>query len=736
MSRQTLLIELGTEELPVKALPGLAQALTDGVVAALDSRGIAHGDARTLQSPRRLAVQVSGVATTQPEQHSEMLGPYANIALDADGNPTRALQGFAGKCGVEWTELERVTDPKGERFAFRSVKAGANSIDLLGDVLAEAVKSLPIPKPMRWGSREHGFARPLHWLVVLLGEDIAEAELFGFKADRMSRGHRFHHDKPVWLSSADDYVESMRAAHVLVDPGERRQRIIDEVNAAADEVGGHARIDADNLAQVVCLNEWPVAVRCRFEQSFLKVPQEALISTMETNQKFFPVRDAGGHLTGHFIGIANIESKDPAEIARGYERVIRPRFADARFFYDEDLKQGLTSMNEGLKTVTYQQKLGSYADKVARVAALAEAIAAEVGVDPAQARRAAELGKADLQSRMVNEFPELQGIAGRYYAAAEGEPTAVAHAIDEAWMPRFAADDIAPSKLGQVLAIAERLDTLAGGFAAGLEPTGNKDPFALRRNALGLARTNIEGGIDIDVEALLGTAISNVVSDMARVANREKREVADSARAKGADVPEKQSGPGIVHPSGQMRADIYNFILERLRGYYADRDFTPQQFESVAAWRQVVSIGEFTTVSSMVGSLLDFDARLKAVAEFARLPEAEALAAANKRIRNILRKAEDTIPDAVDVSLLSDAAERVLNAAVDQAIADTDPLLAKRDYVGALKRLAKLREPVDSFFDGVMVMAEDAAVRGNRLALLRRLADRFAAIAAIEHLSG
>ena len=721
MSRQTLLIELGTEELPVKALPGLAQALTDGVVAALDSRGIAHGDARTLQSPRRLAVQVAEVATTQPEQHSEMLGPYANIALDADGNPTRALQGFAGKCGVEWTELERVTDPKGERFAFRSVKAGANSIDLLGDVLTGAVKSLPIPKPMRWGSREHGFARPLHWLVVLLGEDIAEAELFGFKADRMSRGHRFHHDKPVWLSSADDYVESMRAAHVLVDPDERRQRIIDEVNAAADEVGGHARIDADNLEQVVCLNEWPVAVRCRFEQSFLKVPQEALISTMETNQKFFPVRDAGGHLTGHFIGIANIESKNPAEISRGYERVIRPRFADARFFYDEDLKQGLTSMNEGLKTVTYQQKLGSYADKVARVAALAEAIAAEVGVDPAQARRAAELGKADLQSRMVNEFPELQGIAGRYYAAAEGEPTAVAHAIDEAWMPRFAADDIAPSKLGQVLAIAERLDTLAGGFAAGLEPTGNKDPFALRRNALGLARTIIEGSTDVDLFKTLEAANDLAVEAINLTEVAAKLEARSEARAKGVDV----AGSGAFASTGSSSAEVQrllDFILDRLRGYYADRGFTPQQFAAVAELKPA--------------SLLDFDARLKAVAEFARLPEAEALAAANKRIRNILRKAEDTIPDAVDVSLLSDAAERVLNAAVDQAIADTDPLLAKRDYVGALKRLAKLREPVDSFFDGVMVMAEDAAVRGNRLALLRRLADRFAAIAAIEHLSG
>ena len=721
MSRQTLLIELGTEELPVKALPGLAQALTDGVVAALDSRGVEHGDARTLHSPRRLAVTVADVAATQPEQHSEMLGPYANIALDADGNPTKALQGFASKCGVEWNELDRVTDQKGERFAFRSVKPGANTIDLLGEVLAEAVKSLPIPKPMRWGNRDHGFARPLHWLVVLFGEDIAEAELFGFKADRMSRGHRFHHDKPVWLSSADDYVESMRAAHVLVDPDERRQRVVDAVNAAAAEVGAEARIHEDNLEQVVCLNEWPVAVRCRFEETFLKVPQEALISTMETNQKFFPVRDAGGRLTEHFIGIANIESKDPGEIAKGYERVIRPRFADAKFFYDEDLKQGLASMNEGLKTVTYQAKLGSYADKVTRIAALAEAIAGEVGVDPAQARRAAELCKADLQSRMVNEFPELQGIAGRYYAAAEGEPTEVAHAIDESWMPRFAADDIAPSKLGQLLAIAERLDTLAGGFAAGLEPTGNKDPFALRRNALGLARTIIESGLELNAVAVLQAAIGHVSTSIAAAETRRIASAIGKAEEEGVKTLSAPGGSWMPVPE-TLAPHIYDFILDRLRGYYADRGFTPLQFAAVAELKPA--------------SLLDFDARLKAVAEFARLPESESLAAANKRIRNILRKAEEAIPETVDVSLLSDTAERVLNAAVDQAIADTDPLLAQRDYVGALKRLAKLRDAVDAFFDGVMVMAEDAAVRGNRLALLKRLADRFAAIAAIEHLSG
>src|SRR5690606_32619493 len=408
-------------------------------------------------------------------------GPYVNIALDADGQPTRALQGFAAKAGVEWTQLERTSDQKGERFVHRSVTPGAATTALLPDVLAEAIAAMPIPKPMRWGAREHGFARPVHWLVLLHGEDVVEASLFGLAAGRDSRGHRFMHGGPVRIARPGDYIDALRDAYVLVDPDERRERIVREVREAARQAGGVARVDDGNLEQVNCLVEWLSAVLCGFERDFLAVPQEALVATMEANQKFFPVLDDDGRLTERFVGIANIESTDVAEVRKGYERVIRPRFADARFFFDEDLKQGLASMNEGLATVTYQARLGTIADKVARVVALAGAIAPALGVDPAQAQRAAALSKADLQSRLVNEFPELQGIAGRYYAAAAGESAEVANAIDEAWMPRFSADAIAPSPLGRVLAIAERLDTLAGGFAAGLKPTGNKDPFALRR---------------------------------------------------------------------------------------------------------------------------------------------------------------------------------------------------------------------------------------------------------------
>jgi glycyl-tRNA synthetase beta chain len=691
-----LLIELGTEELPVKALPGLAQAFFDGVVDGLTKRGVAveRGDAKPLSTPRRLAVLLPGVAVEQPEQRGEVLGPYLNIALDADGQPTKALQGFAAKAGIDWTALERTSDAKGERFVHRSVTPGARTAALLPEILAEAIAAMPIPNPMRWGSHGYGFARPVHWLVLLHGKDVIEAEVLGLKSDRMSRGHRFMHDKTVWLSSPDDYLSSLQAAYVLVDADARRSRIVEAVNAEAAAAGGQARITDDNLEQVVNLVEWPAPVLCSFEREFLAVPQEALIETMEINQKFFPVLDSSGRLTEKFIGIANIESKNVAEVAKGYERVIRPRFADAKFFFDEDLKQGLDAMGEGLKTVTYQAKLGSVADKVQRVVALAGLIAPQVGADPVLAKRAAVLAKNDLQSRMVNEFPELQGIAGRHYAVTGGESPEVALAIDEAYQPRFGGDDIALSELGKVLAIAERADTLAGGFAAGLKPTGNKDPFALRRNALGLARTIIESGFELDLRALLETAFAGL--------------------------------PAAVRPSAERKTDalpqeLYDFIIDRLRGYYADKGVPATHFNAVAELKPA--------------SLYDFDRRIDAIGIFAALPEAEALAAANKRIRNILRKAEGAIPGMVDPALLAEPAESELAEAVEAAIDDSNASLHQKDYVSVLARLARLRPQVDAFFDAVMVNAEDPALRGNRLALLKRLGDRLGSVAAIEHLS-
>ncbi len=680
-----LLIELGTEELPPKALPELAQAFFDGIANGFEKRGIEFNknNAKALYSPRRLAVLFAEVGIEQASQKSEVLGPYLNIGLNAEGQPTPALLGFAGKNGLTVDQLEKTTDNKGERFVARSEKPGVATSSLMAEIVSESLAALPIPKPMRWGSRETKFIRPVHWLVMMLGNQVIEGEVLGLKSDLMSRGHRFHHNKPLWISSPHAYIDALRDAFVLVNADERRDRIREQIEMAAHQAGGTARIDESLLDEVNCLVEWPSAILCSFEKEFLEVPQEALITTMESNQKFFPVLDKDGKLSEQFIGIANIVSKDEAEVRKGYERVIRPRFADAKFFYTEDLKQGIASMAEGLASVMYQQKLGSYADKTNRIAALAEAIAKEIGVDPQQARRAAELCKADLQSRMVGEFPELQGIAGRYYAKAAGEAEAVTDAIDEAYQPRFAGDAIAPSKLGQVLAIAERLDTLAGGFAAGLKPTGNKDAFALRRNALGLARILLEAQLDIDLQAMIAFAVNQF--------------------------------PQLAKP--ELADELREFIFDRLRNYYADQGFTSTQFDAVAELKPA--------------SLLDFDKRLKAVREFAKLPEAPALAAANKRIRNILRKVEGDIPNSVNVALLQDAGEKDLHAAVTAAISETDTALASRDYVAVLSRLAQLRPQVDAFFDSVMVNVDDTAVRDNRLALLKQLADRFASVAEI-----
>ena len=728
MSMQPLLIELGTEELPVKALPGLAQALFDGVIAGLEKRGIAveQGDAKPLFTPRRLAVLLPGVALTQAEQASEVLGPYLNIALDAEGKPTKALEGFAAKNGIAWTQLERLTDAKGERFVHRAVTAGVATETLLPEILREAVAAMPIPKPMRWGSNDYGFARPLHWLVLLLGEKLVATELLGIPAGNQTHGHRFHHPQAVTLAQANDYAPALENAFVIVDADARRARIRAQVEDAARAVGGVARITDDNLEQVVALVEWPAPVTCSFEQEFLAVPQEALIETMEINQKFFPVLSESGALTEHFIGIANIQSKDVSKVRAGYERVIRPRFADAKFFFDEDLKQGLQAMGEGLKTVTYQAKLGSVADKVQRVAALAQTIAMQVGVDPAQAQRAAELSKNDLQSRMVNEFPELQGIAGRHYAVAGGESAEVALAIDEAYQPRYSGDDIALSPLGKVLAIAERLDTLAGGFAAGLKPTGNKDPFALRRNALGLARTVIESGFDVDVVALIRGAVMEALALVI---------VGESLKAPVKVITTKSYAEGMFDhtvsisfdaPESKQRvieleADIYDFILDRLRGYYADKSVPATHFNAVAELKPA--------------SLYDFDRRIDAIGQFAALPEAAALAAANKRIGNILRKVEGEVPDVIDPAALVEPAEERLAEALQGVEAATSAALAQHDYVSALKHLAQLREPIDAFFDGVMVMAEDARVRANRLALLKRISDRFLSVADVSLLA-
>jgi glycyl-tRNA synthetase beta chain len=698
--RLPLLVELGTEELPPRALDELAHAFRDGVCAGLAKAGIGFdpGGARALWTPRRLAVLIDGVETQQPDATQERRGPALNAGFDAAGKPSKALLGFAQSCSVDIAALEKLETDKGAWFVYRSIRRGEPTAKLVPDIVAAALAALPVPKPMRWGAREIAFVRPAHWLLMLLGDAVIDGEVLGLKSDRMSRGHRFMAAKPVWVSTPLGYVEALRAAKVMVDPDERRRAILLAVERSADELGARARISESLLDEVKNLVEWPVAISCAFEREFLEVPQEALITTMEANQKFFPMLDRAGRLTERFIGIANIESSDPTQIRNGYERVIRPRFADAKFFYDEDRKTPLAVHQSALERVTYQQQLGSMWDKSCRVAELARVIANRVGADGALATHAAALAKCDLMTRMVGEFPELQGTMGRYYALAQGLKPEIAAAIDQHYAPRYSGDAIAPSKLGQVIAVADKLDTLAGLFAIGQKPTGNKDPFSLRRAALGLARTIIEGGLELDLPGVLREAGERVSADVERIA---------------ASNPTKA-------PAVSALGELYAFILDRLRGYYVDKGVRGEAFDAVLALAPA--------------NLVDFDQRLRGVTAFLELPEAEALAAANKRIGNILRQAAekgDKPAHHIDATALTQPEERTLAAMLAFHGEHAAAAVTKRDYTAALKQLAGMRPAVDAFFDKVMVMDEDLDVRHNRLALLEDLRRRFLSIADI-----
>ena len=699
-----LLIEIGCEELPPKSLDELATALAQNLREEFAAIDFPVGSATAFCSPRRLAVLIADVAATAPKLKTILKAMPVKIGWGADEKPTAALLKRASALGVAAEAFKPDgTGPNAVLVAAAEVGGGALP-DLLPALLDKALKRLPIPKPMRWGDHSHAFVRPVHWLLLLHGDQVIDAEIFGIRSGRESRGHRFHHPMPVSIAKPDVYVAALRGAKVLADPNERRARVRMEVERAARGLGGAPRLRAELLDEIANLTEWPVAIACSFERDFLRVPQEALIQTMETNQKFVPVFDAQGRLTEHFIGVANIESKHPAEIRKGYERVIRPRFADAKFFYDEDLKAPLAAHQEALKTVTYQQQLGSVWDKCVRVAELARVIAnrlsgSGLGVDAALATRAAALSKCDLMTRMVGEFPELQGVMGRYYATANGEDAQVAQALDEFYRPRFAGDKIAEGKVAQVLAIAERVDTLAGIFAAGMKPGGNKDPFALRRAALGLARTLIEAQLDLDLDASLREAVE-LLPDI-RLAPKGKADAAAPAAL------DKQT----------LAIELRDFIFERLRSYYAEQGFGVEQFEAVRAVE--------------TETLIDFDRRLRAVAEFSQLPDAQALAAANKRIGNILRQAGGLATGQVDPSALDPGAETQLHAAIGGAADAIRPLVAQNHYVEILRRLAALREPVDRFFDDVMVMADDAIKRSNRLVLLSQLRRMFLHVADI-----
>lgn len=677
-----LLIEIGTEELPPKALSTLAEAFESGILDGLSKAGIPFGAARRFAAPRRLAVLLHDVVTVQPDRMLERRGPALKAAFDQAGKPTKATEGFARSCGVDVSALQIQTTDKGAWLVYTSTEAGAATTALLPEIIDASLAALPIPKRMRWGDRAEEFVRPVHWVVLLFGEEVVECSILGLAAGRETYGHRFHHPQPIAVAKPAAYASLLaETGRVIADFATRREAIRNQAVRAAADLGGEAVIEPALLDEVTALVEWPVVLVGNFEPRFLAVPNEALISTMQDNQKYFPVVDAQGRMLPHFITVMNIESKDPAQVRAGNERVIRPRFADAEFFWNQDRKHSLDSHIEGLKSVVFQQKLGSLHDKSERVAALARHIAAAVGADVAHAERAARLGKCDLLTDMVGEFPELQGTMGRYYAQHDGEPQAVAVALEEQYRPRFAGDAIAASDVGRVLALAERLDTLVGIFAIGQGPTGAKDPFALRRAALGVLRTVIEGQLDVDLQALLGIAA-------AQLQQVEAVSVQDT---------------------------VFDFLLDRLRAYYAEQGFQSDEFDAVAECRPARP--------------LDFDRRLRAVAGFRQLPEAEALAAANKRIRNILKKLDGQLPFAVRTELLVEPAEQQLAAVLTELASEVSPLMDAGLYADALGRLAALKSPVDHFFDQVLVMADDPGVRDNRIALLNELGALFLRVA-------
>ena len=689
---QDFLVEIGTEELPPKALRSLMEAFATNLGDAVDEARLAHGDVHAYASPRRLAVLIEQLADGQADRAVTLKGPPVHVAFDDDGNPKPAATAFAKKCGVEVGELAREKTDKGEWLIHDAVEKGKPARELMPELIERSLGNLPIPRRMRWGAGVVEFVRPVHWVVLLHGDDVIDASVMGLRAGKVSRGHRFHASGDVEISSPASYLGLLeQQGYVIADFERRRAMVLEGATAAAKAAGGKLVANDALLDEVTALVEWPVPVTGSFDNAFLELPREVVISTLTSHQRYFPVIDGGGSLLPLFITIANLESSDPDQVRDGNERVIRPRLADAAFFWETDRKKTLDSRRDALRDVVYQRGLGSLHDKSDRIATLAGWIANALGADPSTIKRAAMLAKCDLVTGMVGEFPELQGVMGRYYALADGESGAIADAISEHYAPRFAGDELPQSVDGRILAIADRLDTLAGVFTLGKKPSGNRDPFGLRRAALGIVRILIECGIDLDLRSMVNEAVA--------LQPKGKLDVSDVAE------------------------DMHTFITERLRRYFLDADTSlrTETFDAVRA--------------RAPASLVDFQLRLQAVQAFLRLDEAESLAAANKRIANILRQAGSDGAAAVDVSRLTDDAEKALHAALDDAREDVQPLLDERRYTDALSRLAALRQPVDTFFDEVMVMTDDDALRNNRLALLGALRALFLDIADISRLS-
>jgi glycyl-tRNA synthetase beta chain len=689
MSAQDLLFELGTEELPPRALLGLSSALTDGVVKGLDAAGIPHGKAHGFATPRRLAVRVQKLAEHQPDKQVERRGPPLKNSFDAQGAPTQAAVAFAKNCGVEVTELAELTTDKGAWLVFRGTERGAATTSLLGDIINQAIAALPIPKRMRWGARTAEFVRPVHSVVLLYGEAVVPAVVLGLPSGRVTFGHRFLAPRPITLKSAKGYESRLRRAKVVADFATRRELIRAGVNsaAAANGSGGTALIEDALLDEVTALVEWPVPIAGQFEQRFLSLPREVVIATVQDHQRYFAVQGADGRLSGWFVTVSNIESRDPSKVREGNERVVRPRLSDAAFFWEQDRKLTLEAHAAKLGGVTFQAKLGTYADKTLRVKALAQLIGNRIGAG-AYVARAAELAKADLMTAMVGEFPELQGTMGRYYAEAQGEAQELALALEEHYRPRYAGDALPTTKTGQAVALADKIDTLVGIFAIEQRPTGTKDPFGLRRAALGVLRILLEGALELDLFELLGEAA--------------------------AAQPVQKAG---------VTDEVYDFIAERLRGLLLEEPgTTAEMLDAVFANRP--------------RSPLDAVTRLAALKEFLLLPEAGILAAINKRIANILRKTTLDSDVAVNADALTEDAERQLHQVLGSLRVPVEDATAQRRYAHSLTALVALRAPVDDFFERVMVMDDDIGRRNNRLALLRDVQLLLGGVADLSRLPG
>lgn len=684
------LVELGTEELPPKALKTLSEAFTQGIIAGLEKAQISFNSCESFAAPRRLALLITGLDTAQPDQHLERKGPAVAAAYDAEGNPSKAALGFARANGVSFADLEQEDTPKGAWLVYRSVKKGEATGNLLGQIVSDSLNNLPIPKRMRWGTRRTEFVRPVQWLLMLFGEQVIDCEILGLKAGNTTRGHRFHANQSITISNPAEYAATLREhGKVIASFTERQEVIRAQVEQVAASIDGHCVIDPDLLDEVTALNEWPCALAGRFDDAFLSVPSEALISSMKGHQKYFHVENDDGHLLPYFITVANIDSREPSLVVAGNEKVIRPRLADAKFFYDTDRKKTQDDRREKLKSIIFQAQLGSVFAKTDRIARLSSYISESENGDGKLAERAGQLCKSDLVSEMVLEFPELQGIMGQYYASNDGEHPEVSKTLYEQYMPRFAGDQLPSTLTGCAVAIADKVDTIVGIFGIDQLPTGSKDPFALRRASIGVLRIIVEKKLNLDLQALIEQAAAGYQEQ------------------------------GIDLPAGErLNQTALNYMLERFDAAYQEDGVAVEIINAVKALRPTRP--------------LDFDRRIKAISRFNAMDEADALASANKRVSNILAKAGDIIiPDMLDEALLSEAAEKELAQILFAKKQEIAPELAEGRYGAVMESLAALKEPVDRFFDQVLVNADDEAVRLNRYALLRQLRSLFLHVADI-----